>query len=288
MSRTAWLLSRGYAIRGGAVSALKTWTSGEVLQASDLVAEFAHGYNAGIGWVSPATGDMDWNSKDQTNCDEIHFADAADNPTAAGRLRRNGAILVWRGTTGQLFQLRATGTDSQAILGLQNDAQLWLVYTDTNDGFVIRDSTGGTTRVGITTGGVLTITGQLSIGGNNAIVPAAVSGTPAQHGLFRENVPKGWLTCNFGGTISDSFNVSSITDAGTGLVTVTWDRDFANTAYAVLATVEATPNVSGGVGFIATVVPTSRAVGSAQIQVVDQAGTAQDGTLLSVLAIGDQ
>ena len=48
-------------------------------------------------------------------------------------------------------------------------------------------------------------------------------------------IVKAWI--NFDGTgtiaISDSFNVTSITDKGTGNYTITWDTDFANADYAV-------------------------------------------------------
>ena len=50
-----------------------------------------------------------------------------------------------------------------------------------------------------------------------------------------DKIVKAWI--NFDGTgtiaISDSFNVTSITDKGTGNYTITWDTDFANANYAV-------------------------------------------------------
>jgi hypothetical protein len=280
MSRTAWLLSRGYAISGGAVSAVKTWQSGEVLFASDLVAEFANILNNGQALGNPWTTNQAAGANDLTGLDELALDDAATTPTAAGRLRRNGVILQWREATTAQIQAYTAAANGEAILGVQNDAQTWHVKVTTDDSFVIRDNTTGpTNRVIISPAGVFTLTGSIN----------SVSGTPTANALYRESLVKGWLKCNFGGTISDSYNVSSITDAGTGLVTVTWDRDFANANYSVSAVVDAaTPNPSGGVGFIATIVSSSQAVGSVQLQVYDQNGGAADGTFLHVMAAGDQ
>ncbi len=72
------------------------------------------------------------------------------------------------------------------------------------------------------------------------IIPCAAStaATPEQHGLYRENVVKGWCQVSANGTtINDSFNVASVTDTGVGDLTVVWDRDFANQTYVVHVTV---------------------------------------------------
>lgn len=67
-------------------------------------------------------------------------------------------------------------------------------------------------------------------------VPAAVSGTPAQHALYQENVAKVWGNVSITPTLNDSFNMTSVADGGTGLVTITFDRDFANSTYSIVAT----------------------------------------------------
>ncbi len=68
-------------------------------------------------------------------------------------------------TTGQGLNILTTAVDSQAILSLQNDAQNWLVYTDgaSADNFTVRDSTGATTRLTLSTAGLLTLTGTMGI-----------------------------------------------------------------------------------------------------------------------------
>jgi hypothetical protein len=85
--------------------------------------------------------------------------------------------------------------------------------------------------------GTLNVGGALTMDGtNNAIVPASSPGTPVASGLYRENVCKGWANVSVSGgtpTLNNDFNVTSITDSGVGRLTVTWDRDFANTNYVV-------------------------------------------------------
>lgn len=90
---------------------------------------------------------------------------------------------------------------------------------------------------------------------------------------------KGWI--HFDGTgviaIQDSFNVTSITDNGVGNYTVTWDKDFANTNYAVVP------------GSNAVTTPlVAVAVGSCQIFTYSAAHVGLDVSLVFCVAIGDQ
>lgn len=119
-----------------------------------------------------------------------------------------------------------------------------------------------------------------TMAGTVGMVPAEVSGTPAQHGLYRENVLKGWVVCDYAGTILDSFNVSSITDVSPGNTTVTWDRDFASVNYAVTAEVESVTHL--------LTTHAIKAVGSVSMRTWTTSGNPSDATSLSVMAIGDQ
>lgn len=91
---------------------------------------------------------------------------------------------------------------------------------------------------------------------------------------------KGWINFNGTGTIAinDSFNVTSITDEGTGDYTVTWDTDFANANYAITGS-------SSGARMIGT---TTLAVGAVRIGVFNTSGTSEDNAIICVMAIGDQ
>lgn len=231
-----------------ALAALHTFTAGEVLSAANLNALNTNILNNPIALISPFTGSVDAGSFDITALDELAFTDAVANASATGRLRRNAANLTWH-----------DGTAARNLV------------TNTYTGTVT--ATGLVTAAGFTGSG------------NVGIIPAAVSGTPAQHGLFRGNVVKGWVHCNGDGTtVNASFNVTSITDNGTGDLTVTWDRDFSSANYAVVATpVKTLPVLSFQVNV------TTMLAGSTRLLISASDGVPTDSALaLTIVAIGDQ
>ena len=84
-------------------------------------------------------------------------------------------------------------------------------------------------------------------------------------------------------SISDSFNVDSITDDGTGTYTVTWDTDFADTNYC------ATGMAARVGGNSVNIAINSQAVGSMQVECRNVSAHAQvDPTIVNIMAIGDQ
>jgi len=97
---------------------------------------------------------------------------------------------------------------------------------------------------------------------------------------------KGWIKFNGTGTIAinDSYNVSGISDGGTGIYTVTWDVDFANADYAVVITGNNPGDTSQG----AVTGITNQAVGSVIVRTATSAGTQLDANPISVIAIGDR
>lgn len=84
----------------------------------------------------------------------------------------------------------------------------------------------------------MTLSGTLTMDGtNNAIIPAAAPSTPVAHGLYRDNICKGWGHVSVSGgtpTLNADYNVTSITDSGVGELTVTWETDFTSANYALL------------------------------------------------------
>ena len=62
---------------------------------------------------------------------------------------------------------------------------------------------------------------------------------------FHPSALKTWLKCDSAGNINASYNVTGITDTGTGLLAVTWATDFSSAHYAVTATA-----VSGSQHFV--------------------------------------
>lgn len=115
---------------------------------------------------------------------------------------------------------------------------------------------------------------------NVGFVPETVSGTPDQHALYRENVIKVWANVSVTPGLNDSFNMTSVADGGAGLVTMTWDRDFANSTYAAAA------NAAGG-AFQDMLSFNSLAAGTMTVNIYDHAGAAEDRAF-TILVVGDQ
>lgn len=184
------------------------------------------------------------------------------------------------GATGNAPILQAQGeTNVGLVLKTKGTGQLNLAVDGLGDAII---QTNGTTRATFNASG-------LTMGTNMPIVAAAVSGTPAAHALYRENVVKGWLNTSGSGTpaVDDSFNVTGIADTGAGAMTVTWDRDFASADYAVSVTPHSTPLGTDASALMG--MSHSYAAGSvivAAVRASDGAGTDPD-TGYSVIAIGD-
>ena len=81
-----------------------------------------------------------------------------------------------------------------------------------------------------------------------AEMEAATSNTVAATPLntnWHPGVAKAWLKCNVTGVISVSHNITSITDTGVGVVTVTIATDFSSADYVVTVTLGRTERIAG-------------------------------------------
>ena len=124
----------------------------------------------------------------------------------------------------------------------------------------------------------------------------AFNGTAAAQAWLKYEQIASSVTGNVGSTgISDSYNISSVTDAADGKSVVYWDTDFANTHYAVVGLCAPSSNNdhnsiihhnrnSGNVGTREAVQMTT-GIGLTTLRVSDQ--TAQD-THYFIAAFGDQ
>lgn len=109
------------------------------------------------------------------------------------------------------------------------------------------------------------------------------SSPPLANTLVKDNIVKGWVYFDGSdGSILDSYNVSGVVRNGAGDYTVSWDRDFANVNYVVIATADA----AVGDGFIPRY--DNKIVGSVDILTVNSAANADDAVGVCVMAIGDQ
>lgn len=189
-------------------------------------------------------------------------------------LRVAGAALT------EVYRLQATGafllTITHALTAGRTltipDATTTMVGTDTTQTLTNKTLTSPTISGA-------SLSGTTSVAASGVIVPAAVSGTPAQHGIYQENVVKVWANVSATPSLNDSFNMTSVADAGAGLITITFDRDFANATYAVVGS--ATGTVTVDVAF------DSLAVGSVVARTFNEVGSLTD-TAFTFLAIGDQ
>ena len=145
---------------------------------------------------------------DTSGFTEIAAANAAGNATVT--LPNSGTIVT---------------NDSDGAVGVTS-----IKTTNAHFSGTTRITTGITTTATITTGTITTAkvtTIQDASGGN--------SSTPSE--VF-EGRAKAWVNFNGENTVAirDSFNVSSITDNGTGSYTVNIDTDMSNVNYCVLVT----------------------------------------------------
>ena len=150
---------------------------------------------------------------------------------------------------------------------------------------------GALTQTGaIDANSTMTLSGTLTMDGtNNAIIPAAAPATPTAHGLYRDNICKGWANVSVSGgtpTLNADYNVTSITDSGPGELTVTWETDFANTNYVVNVTLRPS---AGNDHFIGTI-DESNALGTGSCRVTSATGgnVIADPALYCIVAYGAQ
>lgn len=284
-----------------ALSRLYTRTAGSPALGSQEDAEFDQIYNnAGGSLSSPRTASQDMGGFDLSNVDEIEFDDASADPTAGTTpsVRNNGGTLKVRvqdsrtNTVKRPFGVVAdTSGTAAASIGVgvlmqaesQDEAPSDFAAIDAIATDVTTASEDTDLVFSLRAGGAaLAEKGRLNSVG--AFIPGGdPSGTPAAHALYRTNVPKVWISAQANGTVNDSFNVSSITDTGTGIVTVTIDRDFTSAVEVVVATpltdlfltcrVDITGFSAGA--FVVTSFTSST-------------GVAADPTAHSIVAFGDQ
>lgn len=105
-------------------------------------------------------------------------------------------------------------------------------------------------------------------------------------GTDYQDVIKGWISFDGSGvvTINDSYNVSSITDNGTGDYTINWTTAFSTANYVVTGQA-ARSSGRAYVNIADTTLPTASSV---RIETMDLGATPQDSDYVGILAIGDR
>jgi hypothetical protein len=115
---------------------------------------------------------------------------------------------------------------------------------------------------------------QMEAASSNAVVA-----TPANLN-WHPGTAKAWLTCDAAGNIDASYNITSITDVGTGQLTVTIGTDFSSANFVIVATAQAATQLF--------VFVTAKAAGSVSLTCSNTANTSTDPTKWHIAFFGDQ
>ena len=122
--------------------------------------------------------------------------------------------------------------------------------------------------------------------GTNSIADSAVTlgkvdATSTEANNLKQRVAKVWCNLDATGTfgISDSFNVSSATDNGTGDHTVTYDVNFSNANHSVVALADG--------GRTCDMNDNGPAADSVRIRTVNSSNSAEDANDVCMIAFGD-
>lgn len=100
---------------------------------------------------------------------------------------------------------------------------------------------------------------------------------------FHQSAGKCWIKCDAAGAVNASYNVTSVTDDGTGLVTVTVANDFSSANYAVTVT----PYDGTTAAQLRNTVLSAQAAGSFQCKCTNSAGALIDPINWHAMAFGD-
>lgn len=105
---------------------------------------------------------------------------------------------------------------------------------------------------------------------------------------FHPAHPKAFAVVQTNGAAAASFGVSSVSDDGVGLFTLTWSTAFSSVSYAVLANAQSDATGSAGGIRIAQINNSNKTTGSCQVHVLDDSGSGADPNVTHVMALGDQ
>ncbi len=178
-------------------------------------------------------------------------------------------LKITNGTTEvQIFKRNLLAGETIVV----NDAGTIFVY-DANGGVVQGGSAASDTAAGF-----IQVATQADQETGTSVVLAVTPGR--QH--FHPSATKAWCKAGLTGNILASYNVTSLTDTGTGALTVTIANDFSSTSYSITATIElASTTLAQSCTY------DSVAAGSFLLRSVVEAGSAADPVTWSVQCCGD-
>lgn len=218
--------------------------------------ELAVTYVSGAGTFSDATATfvtfLRTGDKGATGTGDASTANPLSQFAATTSLQLAGVISDETGSGALVFATSPTlvtpalGTPSSGNLGSCTDAVAYGLKSATTT-VSVSAATAPTTGQILTATAGTTATWQTPAGGglsaaSQAQAEAGTADTVAITPLsanWHPGAAKAWLECDVAGTINASHNITSITDTGAGVVTVTLATDFSSTSYVVQATLGA-------------------------------------------------
>lgn len=138
--------------------------------------------------------------------------------------------------------------------------------------------------------------GSLGVLGAASATDLTLTGTaaspPDANTLTKENIVKAWAHITYSGgtpTLADNFNVSGIVDTASGRIVIQWNTDFANATYAPQGTAQApSGGIQSAIVSLDNTVAGPLTTSDCDFMIENDAGTAIDPDILSIIAIGDQ
>jgi hypothetical protein len=224
-------------------------------------------------------------------------AAAADAATLAASLAAD--VLVKTATSGFSAERVVTDTTeiavdwataAQAKFGLASgvvDAQT-LVTAVATDHVLIADASDSNNKKKALISDIVALNAAASQAEQETATSTTVYVSPGRQ-QYHPSAAKGWINFNGTGTVAirSSYNVTSLTDNGTGDYTVTWDIDFSNANYAIIATVGR--GAGAATGFFALAPDgADSAAGTTRIRTIDTTFNLADASWVSVVVFGDQ
>lgn len=163
-----------------------------------------------------------------TTGQEFQFTPNADNTLASGET----TLTISATAATDIKVVNSSGVKASPAAGdLKNGIPVNVKYDGTD--FILQEykqaaavSSATTSAEGVVE---LATNAEVTTGTDTSRVP------PVSSMVYHQGVGKGWVNFNGTGTLAirDSYNVSSVTDNGTGDYTINWSTSFANANYAV-------------------------------------------------------
>ena len=192
----------------------------------------------------------------------------------------SGTALVSTGDTSGALQLQVNGTTPSVTLAANGSVGVGSSPSYGTNGQVLTSAGTGSAPTWTTPASATAATqAQMEAASSNTVFATPLNTN------FSPGAAKAWLKCDAAGAIQVSHNITSITDTGTGQVTVTLNTDFSSADYVILCTAESNNGNPRILQSSSNIVPTA---GAFLISSFNVAGSTADSTNYYAACFGDQ